>query len=470
MRGIEKLSSTVVLVGVFVAVAVCSQSGLYGAERGVGSLPERYIVNAARLDEARARLSLANLLGGLFLTEAQTKGLAGLAEQADRLRRVKLAGAQKTVVAAEKSFERLLGEVLHAPAASTAVSPSHRAAQDEAVDLDHRLKELRSEYNSELRKLQEQAVALLTAPQIKVIATFSPCVVPPRPLTDPVRVGQAAGTETVEQIVDVLRRAPKDLYERHVGELIEAAVRRVEHKKGALQAGARKAWVNEMRARIDRLRAMDDTEFALDGAAEARGLLLYDETKTVGGMEYWQPNKVGRYLLCRGAAEVLKGYRGGAGGAGAGGAGAGGGAGQQLSRFDPKMKQAFKSWGGAGKAMVQELQKAGQLPRWVEAKRRQIEHLVARKDDGAALEALRQACRRLAARAPAAARVHYERALLEDLVREKRLEVLFSIKGVDLFGLPGRAKRAQELLAKGRHEEVLALLAEIKGIVARFRE
>ena len=443
------------IIVIFVAAAFAAAFSPLGA-RG---LPPQSVIQATRLSEASNRLSLANLLTGLFLTKEQLSELVKISEQGDKLRIEHLNSATQTMAKARRSYEELISHVLQAEAASPVIDEPHEKARKKAVDYEHKLKELKANFNKELLALQEKASDLLTPAQLRVIATFSPCIVPPKSLTDPVRVGQAQGTETVERIVDLLRRAPQKLYDKEVKRIVELALKQFE-KKGALRPDAREAWKREMLAHLTRIRAMDDVEYALDGAQKAQDLLLYDESKKSSYMDRWQPNNVGRYLLCQGASTVFKSFKGGAKASSVAGS---------KASIDPRIKKSLTEWGSAAKPMAEALQKMGKLPPWVEGEKKKIEEFMKKKEHSQALTRLRNACNRLAQISPIEKTLVWHRCRVAEKVRQRGLEAVFTNNKLNLFGLPALAERAKKELKQGKKKQVIATIKEIEKLVEEFR-
>ena len=426
---------------------------------GARGLPPQSVIQATRLSEASNRLSLANLLTGLFLTKEQLSELAEISEQADKLRLKHLNSATETMAKARQSYEELVSHVLKAEAASPVIDKPDEKARQKAVDYEHKLKKLKANFNKELLALQQQATSALTPAQLRVIATFSPCIVPPKSLTDPVRVGQAQGTETVERIVDLLRRAPQKLYDKEVKRIVDLALKQFE-KKGALRPVARQAWKREMLAHLTRIRAMDDVEYALEGAQKAQDLLLYDESKESSYMDRWQPNNVGRYLLCQGAATVFKGFSGGTKPSSVE---------NSKASIDPRIKKSLSEWGNAAKPMAEALKKMGKLPPWVEGEKRNIEKLMKKKEHAQALTRLKNACNRLAQISPIETTLVWHRCRVAEKVRQRGLEAVFTNNKLNLFGLPALAERAKKELKQGKKKQVIATIKEIETLVEEFR-
>ncbi len=128
--------------------------------------------------------------------------------------------------------------------------------------------------------------ALLDPGQVEVLRGFSPCLLPPRDLSEPVRAGQAGGGDRYERWLERARRLDADGQDRAVARLLEGEERQL----GPLPPG-REA---EVRGVLAAASAVDEVGFALieddlldqlareDMLHEAR-LALLDAQQAAGG-------------------------------------------------------------------------------------------------------------------------------------------------------------------------------------------
>ena len=177
-------------------------------------------------------------------------------------------------------------------------------------------------------------------------------------------------------------------------------------------------------------------------------------------MDRWQPNNVGRYLLCQGASSVFKNFRGGAKPSAVK---------NSKASIDPWIKKSLTEWSKAAKPMAEALQKMGKLPPWVENEKKHIEKLIKKKEHTLALTKLKNASKRLAQISPIETTLPWHRCRVAEKVRQRGLEAVFTNIKLNLFGLPALAERAKSELKQGKQKQVIATIKEIETLVEEFR-
>ncbi|MBI2900196.1 MAG: hypothetical protein HYY17_08420 [Planctomycetes bacterium] len=124
-----------------------------------------------------------------------------------------------------------------------------------------------------LSQLDRELRDLLTPAQLEVVRTFSPCVIPPRELKDPVRVGQAAGElDDVLQEMDHVRRLPREAAARLFSSLALDRLDDWSAMTRSAPADARRREVERLREILERAHSLDSTAYGLRREDLAREL------------------------------------------------------------------------------------------------------------------------------------------------------------------------------------------------------
>ena len=113
-----------------------------------------------------------------------------------------------------------------------------------------------------LRQVEEEVEAVLTNSQRQVLENYSPCLIPPMNLKDPVRVGQANDTGKLEMWLERARMVPEFGQWR----LVELALERESEHFGPLSEAEAEARRGLLLHTIEEVAAMDDTTFELEKA------------------------------------------------------------------------------------------------------------------------------------------------------------------------------------------------------------
>lgn len=180
-------------------------------QRGTDEYPrERFEQQRAELARLRDRISNWNLINGLYLSREQINQIVELYDRT------------------------IAGNPL-------AYQPRSRPAQQR------------------LHEVELELERILNSGQVTVVREFKPCLIPPKNLRDPVRVGQANDHSAAERLIERLRRTPPQRLEAVIDRVLE---REQDHwgpygpshlarRKRTLLAAARKA------------RGMSEADFAL---------------------------------------------------------------------------------------------------------------------------------------------------------------------------------------------------------------
>jgi hypothetical protein len=108
-------------------------------------------------------------------------------------------------------------------------------------------------------ELEQGLMETLTDTQQQVLADYQPCLIPPKNLKDPVRVGQANDTSPAVALLERARRAPAARLDHMVDEVLQ----REQQHVGTYSSQEYQARRNALLEAIRAVRGMDDVEFAV---------------------------------------------------------------------------------------------------------------------------------------------------------------------------------------------------------------
>lgn len=139
-------------------------------------------------------------------------------------------------------------------------------------------------------------ITILTENQIYVIEDFTPCLIPPKSLRDPARVGQASGdTSGVEAVLERLRNAPSERYSRIREEALDRHIDKLEREIGVMTNEEKEAERIRVKGIIEKARKMSKVDFELNKSEMAReiGPMKTSSQK----LRKYELSKVGRFML-----------------------------------------------------------------------------------------------------------------------------------------------------------------------------
>ena len=210
-------------------------------------------------------ISTVNLLNGLNLTTKQMKKILNLARKA---RNIKQGFLKKNVSTymdvldkAEKSYKNLFNEIKKG-------DPARGYIEKEALRNNHKLKETLDDavrnITNEFTVLDHELSKILTPEQQQVISTFNPCLIPPKDLKNPVRVGQASSNDRAVKIMRRLRNAPDLAWNRRKYRIISNMVERFSQYRSVMTDDEKDREVKRLLLFAEKIRSMSDTDFEFE--------------------------------------------------------------------------------------------------------------------------------------------------------------------------------------------------------------
>ncbi|MFH0983160.1 MAG: hypothetical protein V2A79_16695 [Planctomycetota bacterium] len=165
-----------------------------------------------------------------------------------------------------------------------------------------------ADFSAELVRLEGAAESVLHQGQLEVLRLYKPCLIPPKNLKDPVRVGQASDNTRMAEWLARARGRPDRQVERIIDRLIEGETAQL----GPLDDTVLEERRNLLRETVRRASEMSEVEFALNKDDLADAIQPEDRKKEliaeIDAMRraHRQPGRTAQFLLNRGFAEVLK--------------------------------------------------------------------------------------------------------------------------------------------------------------------
>ncbi len=205
----------------------------------------------------RTDINTLNLINGLHLSQEQMVRLREVARCLRELWEMPPKELEPTALSALTETLQAMKRFLQN---GREVPPSllHRAAQ-----LARELRLLPPPPPTELRNLARQVADFLTDEQKQVLADYKPCLIPPKNLKDPVRVGQAPNLSGVLKALERLRQIPPLVYQRQKVEIVERLAKQIEARGGTYPPEERPAFLKRLTELVDRVRHLSAVEFAL---------------------------------------------------------------------------------------------------------------------------------------------------------------------------------------------------------------
>lgn len=135
--------------------------------------------------------------------------------------------------------------------------------------------------NGGVEKLITGAKEILFPAQREVLAGYNPCLIPPKDLKDPVRVGQAHDSGPALKALETLRAIPEERWTQKRGEIVERTLARIEEHGGKFPEGERDRKKQEMNDLLDRARGMSDIDFELQKDDLAKEFAAFDRKESL---------------------------------------------------------------------------------------------------------------------------------------------------------------------------------------------
>ncbi|MFZ5952625.1 MAG: hypothetical protein ACOYXC_18125 [Candidatus Rifleibacteriota bacterium] len=258
------------------------------------SLPR--VQGIEELSAIQDEISLLNLLRGLYLSDSQVSELCEIAIEADKAVKSVTSPIVKDKGVILETFADLREKLFQAPGNET-------SAQKKAQQINERMKEAQGQVLEHLRTLETRAVGVMTSAQLEIVEGFVPCLIPPRDLKNPVRVGQAGAADgPLAKMTDLIYATPEDVWGERKMILLGKVAGKIEEDSGKLSDSMRTDLLNRLNETAKKIRATDPIDFQLKKGNLADELLLIDHSKRGSHKPL---GKVGKWFLSETAVKIL---------------------------------------------------------------------------------------------------------------------------------------------------------------------
>lgn len=230
---------------------------------GAGS-PMLQAAEDENMKNYHAQISVQNLLNGLNLTAEQQKKILALNYKLKKFNESELNDpkGKKLKAEAEAAMKELNDYLAKNP------EQENKAIQDKAANAVHaqkdysvqRAKQMKPEFDAYSKELSDT----LTKEQLQVIATFKPCLVPPKDMRDPVRAGQASHGEHGEKALARLRKIKDPAKAKEaINKMADFVVKTTDERIYQMNDAQKAAKKEELIKILTQAQKLNDTDFEL---------------------------------------------------------------------------------------------------------------------------------------------------------------------------------------------------------------
>lgn len=209
-----------------------------------------------KIKELREEINMLNLINGLNLTVKQMERMIPLIEKAVQLNYQFCQNQRDHNQQMVKILQQFKGDLL-----KKGFIPKYTELSAGLADLRDK-KQVR-EYYRKLNGLESELYQILTPAQRYVLKGYSPCLIPPKDLKDPVRVGQADSSDEYIQFLARVREISDSDYSKKIGLLLDRHLSNLESHLGKYRADDRERELRRLRHICDEVRKCSDLKFEL---------------------------------------------------------------------------------------------------------------------------------------------------------------------------------------------------------------
>jgi hypothetical protein len=220
------------------------------------------------IKQLRVEINTLNLMNGLHLSVEQVEALLAGARENRELRTALLGeGGGKTppAVSSKERYEALL-ELKGKLERGEDTDGAYLRELKKRLETGKAAKPFRPDrarYHRELRALERGIEKILLESQKDVISTYKPCLIPPKNLKDPVRVGQAANRTAAGKMLERMRKLSQSRWDKMGRAILERALGHWEERKGKFSEEERSRELEKALAVVNEARALSEIEFQM---------------------------------------------------------------------------------------------------------------------------------------------------------------------------------------------------------------
>jgi len=228
-----------------------------GKGKGEGTAEREGVLEeeSGKLKELKHRVSFLNLLNGLNLTDEQLSSLININKELKSLLDRNREKLEKLLEQEKKAIEELEKVIREN-------KPIPERLKRKVLDAEDLSRKARMALEDIIEKNSKLVEDVFTEEQQEIIGDFKPCTIPPKNLSDPVRVGQASDNEHVIRLFRKLRSMPRHVIEAEIENIADRHMARlIEHKR--LSEKEKQEERQRIKEFIWKVHVMDEVDFEL---------------------------------------------------------------------------------------------------------------------------------------------------------------------------------------------------------------
>lgn len=241
-------------------------------------------------------ISFLNVLRGLYLSEDQAREICKLSLEAEQLR--KEAFVKIRALNSIPAMSQLRDELY------SALAENPPQIRKKVVQLDNAAHKIAGQVLDKISVMEEKIKKLLAPGQQDIFWKFIPCIVPEVDFENPIRTGQAAASSRLMPALELIRKTPEDMWEKHGQAFVDHVLKITEQEAGRMTSAVREDMRRRLVKHCWKIRSMKEADFMIHKSSLAEELLLVnrEHTKRSG---YRSTGKLAKFFLSPTAVRVL---------------------------------------------------------------------------------------------------------------------------------------------------------------------
>lgn len=275
---------------------------------GLGPAPAARLIDYTRPEyrsviNLRRQISLLNLVNGLDLSPSQVQRLVPVLERARRIKRAAHQDYLATQAQRAATLRRLRDYLIAYPGD---VPRDLRRQVFQMNRLDHRITDY---YQEELRRIEVQIASILKPHQVYLVQLFRACLIPPKDIRGPARIGANDSVVPVPKgLFKRVRTMPEWRFEQAIGMIAQRIKDRLERRKGVLPKKIQAGETRRLVRVLTRVRRLNQAEYEINKAKLAAELFrpYTVNHQRVHRRKKGHPGLIGRYFFQPQMLQILR--------------------------------------------------------------------------------------------------------------------------------------------------------------------
>lgn len=251
----------------------------------------------------RRQISLLNLVNGLDLSPSQVRRLVPILERARRIKRAAHQDYLGTQAQRAATLRKLRNHLIAHPGD---IPRDLRRQVHQMTKLDHRIMDY---YQAELRRLEVAIESILKPHQVYLVQLFRACIIPPKDIRGPARIGANDSVVPVPKgLFNRIRRMPRWRFEQAVGTIARRIKDRLERRKGVLPKKMQAGEIDRLVRVLTRVRRLNQAEYEINKTRLAEQLFrpYMVHHRRVHRRKKGHPGLIGRYFFQPEMLQILR--------------------------------------------------------------------------------------------------------------------------------------------------------------------